>query len=560
MDIRTFLNTLFHGDKKTKLLLWSSIACIILGLGFAVVFAFTVAPAFILGTVIALLLPLVLLKDYRFSDPENMKGKAAEIPHGAGTEAGMQNGTETNAAEPLQDNPADPLMAAILRDAGEATEIKTKKIERTPVKTPAEPSKKQEKPGKTEKEKTKDRPERSEKNKKPEETKNVRKKEPVDKNSPKGEEKPEKHKKKPEADGKKLREDRKKPAENREKPAKDEKRPGKVSRESDKSSRELVKKPEERSVKDDKNTVGAEKGSLQGGSEVREDKGKEPEKPAKEKHKPESGNKVQQKTAEKSSDVAGKDSDKGDTRTAEKAVRPDTKEEGRPAVHLIEADRSELKRLMVKYKVKREHRPVIIDRSEKYKIENCPAYLWVTRGKVHFLLMEAAPREVVLDYGRCTSVSYDVVQGNPAAEYADIRTNMALSGIFGACLPTYREDYVNRRRVSVKNLYVVGGDILLTNTSARAAFDLLKASFSLPERYMLEGLRGSYAKEAYKTKVLWQDGVINTSEFKARTKNMLQKMAKADISPIEYDNNLREMVFNQLITKEYADYYADAQK
>ncbi|MBO7402852.1 MAG: hypothetical protein J6U10_07665 [Lachnospiraceae bacterium] len=215
---------------------------------------------------------------------------------------------------------------------------------------------------------------------------------------------------------------------------------------------------------------------------------------------------------------------------------------------------------MVKYKVKREHRPVIIDSSTRYKVEKCPAYLWVNRGKVHFLLMESTPREIVLDYHNATTVTYETAAADPATEYTEIRTNMALSGIFGGCVPTYREDVVNRRRTSVKNLYVIGDDIRLTNTSARAAFDLLKADFSMSEKYMLEGLRGSFSKEAYKTKVLWQDGVINTSEFKTRTKNLLQRMTKAKISPLEYDNNLREMVNNQLITKEYADYYADAQE
>ena len=215
---------------------------------------------------------------------------------------------------------------------------------------------------------------------------------------------------------------------------------------------------------------------------------------------------------------------------------------------------------MVKYKVKKEHKPIIIDSSERYNIKNCPAYLWVTRGKVHFLLMEESPREIVLDQARCKSIVYTEREGDPASEYSQIRTNRSLLEIFGGCIPAYHDEIINRRRISHKNLYTVGGDILLTNTSARAAFDLLKASFELPDKYSLTGLKGSFSKEAYKTKVLWQDGVISTSEFKTRTKNLLQKMTKADISPLDYDNNLREMLNNQMITKEYADYYADAQR
>ncbi len=555
MDLNTFKNTLLHGERKTKILLWSSILCVIAGIGLGVAFAFTVMPAFIFGGVVALLAPFVILKGYRFSDPSDMKNE------GVTKDAAGTPGNDVPMSPGTSGKPVDPIMAEILKDAGEvgnvrlstkqSSQTQNKPIEFTPSKPvkPSKEKKEKEKPVKDNNDKpVKEKPVKAKKEKpaKPEKIKKVKEKKDVEKTD---KTKPEKLKAKPKEDAPKPEKDKEKPEQNKNKPAKD--------------GRTFAGKPEKPETV---GTSGAEGAAVfqqrpeQIQREVREEKSEEPQKPTEAQYEPKSSNEVRQKTGEKSGDRPDKDSA---PRTPERTgddLEEDLQRQARNENNLIDVNKSELKKIMVKYKVKKEHRPVIIDSSERYKVEKCPAYLWVNRGKVHFLLMESTPREIVLDYHNATTVTYEIAAADPATEYTQIRTNMALSGIFGGCVPTYRENVDNRRRTSVKNLYVIGDDIRLTNTSARAAFDLLKADFDMSEKYMLPGLRGSFSKEAYKTKVLWQDGVINTSEFKTRTKNLLQRMTKAKISPLEYDNNLREMVYNQLITKEYADYYADAQE
>lgn len=428
--MKIFFNTLFHGDKKTKILLWS---CVIAGIAMVaclIMFIVTLKMPWIFGTIFSLLVPLMILRKYDFSD-------GSDNGENGGKHPGLSKELLRDAEE------AAKILPEITRPTHSVNAVQTP--ENATVKTPE----------------------------------NVAAKAPENvKAKPSEPEKPEKEKKQ-------------KP----EKPAVPEKKPSPVK----------IVKPE------DVNPV---------------------EKPAEAKVEKPAEAKVEKPAA----------------KTVEKAAGP----------QLLDVDQKELKQILVKYKVKREHKPIIVDSSVKYKISQCPAYIWVFRKRLHLLLLEQAPRELSFDLSRASKLIYSKEKANPATEYAQIRTSRLLSPVFSQCIPIYHEDYVNHLRTSFKNLYTLVDDIKITNTSARVAFDMTKASFELPDKYNLPQTSGQYVREANKTKILWQDGVISTSEFKTRIKNLLEDMTNAKISDREFDMNLHEMVSRQLITKEYADYYGNA--
>ncbi len=435
--MRVLINTLFHGDKKTKALLWGCVAAVLAGIALIAVFIFTMNFPLVIGAVISFLIPLVIIRNYDFTD------------HMGGV-----------------DKTGDP----------------------------AKQSKKDEKKIKKKKNRKEEKHETAAEI--PEKTKEKLQK--VQKGVKTGDSGSDKL---PEKDQGGLR----------------------------KVQTAVGEAPLEETEKEGEGLQHSEKTG-----EIRKEAGeKVPE--------------IRPQEAE-----GEEKSEKGSPE------KPEPERKIKTADKLPAITKQSLKQLMVKYKVKREHRPVIIDSSLKWGVEKCPAYMWVTRGKTHFMLLEETPREIVIDT-RDAVISYSVAQNPELEEYNQIRNNAFFMQMFGECLPSYRDEFINRRRVTSKPLYAVD-DIKLTNTSARAAFDLIKATFELPEKYRLTGNVGHYTQEAYKTKVLWQDGVINTNEFKNRTKKLLQEMSEANISGQEYDKNLYEMVDRQLITREYADYYADAKK
>ena len=57
-------------------------------------------------------------------------------------------------------------------------------------------------------------------------------------------------------------------------------------------------------------------------------------------------------------------------------------------------DEAKLKKIMVAYKVKKHHVPVMIDRCQAEKIMQSPAYMWNDATYLYFLVLEQEPRMI----------------------------------------------------------------------------------------------------------------------------------------------------------------------
>lgn len=222
--------------------------------------------------------------------------------------------------------------------------------------------------------------------------------------------------------------------------------------------------------------------------------------------------------------------------------------------------KKQVKKLLYKYKVKKVHLPILLEKCESRKLQECPAYIWVNKGRLHFLGLSAKTKAFDLPLSELQTITVErSVRANPKEEYAAVKEAKFVAKVFQGLIPSY---YIatdeNGRRTHRKNSYRIGDDILVTNRSARAVMELTQARFILPEDEKMEKAYGTYATEAYKLKFLCQDEVILPEEYKIKIRILLQQMVESDLSDFDFTKNLSMMVKKQLITDEYAKYYEDA--
>lgn len=222
--------------------------------------------------------------------------------------------------------------------------------------------------------------------------------------------------------------------------------------------------------------------------------------------------------------------------------------------------KKQVKKLLYKYKVKKVHLPILIEDCESYGLQECPAYIWQNKGRLHFITLSAKTRVFDLPLSELQTITVErSVRANPKEEYSAVKDAKFVTKIFQGLIPSY---YIatdeNGRRTHRKNSYRIGEDILVTNHSARAVMELTQARFVLPEDEKMGKAYGTYTTEAYKLKFLCQDEVILPEEYKVKIRVLLQQMVDAEISDFEFTKNLSMMVKKQLITDEYAKYYEDA--
>ena len=215
-----------------------------------------------------------------------------------------------------------------------------------------------------------------------------------------------------------------------------------------------------------------------------------------------------------------------------------------------------LKKVFHKYKVKRDHKKILIDKCEKYNIVQTPAYVWLINNELHMLLIEQEPRELVIPVIRLNYVSYlKKVEVNPDVDYPAFHKKNLITEVFKGCLPDYIHSTVQGDMSAYKNLYGFGPGIYVTNRSVKQIFDLLALEFRVEDKVTTSNKVNLYFKEAYKSSILLKDNVIDANGYADRISNTLDDMAKSTISYNEFKDTLNLMIKNKLITQEFAMYY-----
>lgn len=267
---------------------------------------------------------------------------------------------------------------------------------------------------------------------------------------------------------------------------------------------------------------------------------------------------LEQTQADNGKKTAKKSAAKGETDT-EKATPQEkvrTKPEPISSETLAAYDKKRVKKTLHKYKVRREHRQILVDRSEKLGILQTPAYIWVEKNQFHMLLLEETPRHISIPLYQITQISYRKKQRvNEKNDYAAFQTDSIVTELFRPYLP----DYIHMREEPAaflyKNLYGIGNDIYVTNRSAAAVFELLGVEFQVEDRVTQSDKVNIYFKDIYKANILLRDNVIDANGYAERISRILDSLVHSSLRYDEVKETLHLMIRNKLITQEFASHY-----
>lgn len=230
----------------------------------------------------------------------------------------------------------------------------------------------------------------------------------------------------------------------------------------------------------------------------------------------------------------------------------------KPESDYSQYDEKSLKKIMHEYKVKKDHRTVLIDGSNTFVINQCPAYIWVAHNAFHILLIEKEPRHITIPEFKITSVEY--LSGRMSEyqkEYIAFNKPSIITNVFSEYLPDYISIKGARDNIKAKNLYMIYPDICFTNNSASQLFDLLYLDFKVSDNITLSSNYNDYFKNAYKNGILLRDKVMSIESYKNHIKSILEDLSLSSISQDEYDTTIEHLLKHHLITKEYADFYSE---
>lgn len=213
---------------------------------------------------------------------------------------------------------------------------------------------------------------------------------------------------------------------------------------------------------------------------------------------------------------------------------------------------SKLKNLLVRYKVKQEHVPVIIDLCVSERVKQCPGFAWVVGGSLKILLVESKPRLIERS---CHALQVLEVERGIAVrasnEYTSLRKTELMNLMFTPYLPRYHQKTIGGRTVLLKNLYVLDGDMKFSSGSVNGLRKLLPLRIEINDRRMQEQEAGPYSKELFLTSFLWQDSILSLKDYQKEVEQVLESMAAADISYNEFEKELSEMIRSGLLPAEY---------
>ena len=245
-------------------------------------------------------------------------------------------------------------------------------------------------------------------------------------------------------------------------------------------------------------------------------------------------------------------SDQKEKKTAPKQAmeKADEEEPGNP---LVSYDEKKLKKVMVAYKVKREHVPIMIDYCQAERISQCPAYAWRDAKYLYFLLLENEPRMIKAELSQIDGIHIRRgMTARPSAEYPNMKEKSLVSKLFTEYLPNYYQTSDGYRVEFKKNMYSAAPGIWCTAPSVKNLRKLLYGNFIL-DNNTAAGESGYY-QDIYVARVLFRDGVYSPAEYKDKVIATLTQLALADISMDTFHEYLAKMLLKGLIPQEYADF------
>lgn len=217
-----------------------------------------------------------------------------------------------------------------------------------------------------------------------------------------------------------------------------------------------------------------------------------------------------------------------------------------------------LKKIKKKYRIKKDHRPIIIDFSKSYRIKECPAFIWRIHNKVYLLLLEKEPRRICISRDLIRNMGYmPNVKADRSKEYIAFQKESLITMVFKEYLPDYYDSRVKNDELKYKNLYMIYPDIYISNRSAAEVMDLLCLNFMPQDKITKSEKINGFFKRVYAANILFKDRVYSITEYKAVVEKTLGEMCYAQMPDREFVLTLENLVKGRLISQQYADHYME---
>jgi hypothetical protein len=224
-------------------------------------------------------------------------------------------------------------------------------------------------------------------------------------------------------------------------------------------------------------------------------------------------------------------------------------------------DQQLLKKVRRKYRVKKDHRPVLIDSSKSYHIKECPAFIWRAHNKVFLLLLEKEPRRISISRDLIRHMDYvPHVRAHRSKEYLAFQKENLVTSVFGEFIPDYFDSKSENHDSKYKNLYQIYPDIRLSNRCAATVMDLLYLNFMPDDKITQSEKLNGFFKRVYAAHILFQDHVYSITEYKESVEKTLKEMCYAEMPQQEFSLTLENLVRGRMISQEYADYYMEVKR
>ena len=223
---------------------------------------------------------------------------------------------------------------------------------------------------------------------------------------------------------------------------------------------------------------------------------------------------------------------------------------------LLAYDEVVMKKVFYRYKVKRDHKMIMIDSWEERKISQTPAYVWLTRGQFHVLTIGQDVQTYSIPLSKTGTLNYKKgVICKASEEYPQFRKDSLVASVFKPYLPVYHEGNKNHRPVIYKNLFAFENGMTITNTSAKTVIDMLHPKLEVDDIVTRDVRHNDYFREIYKQGVLFREQIYSIKEYQAKVNDILQQYVATCVSQEEFEDTLQSLYQNKLISEEYVMFY-----
>ncbi len=219
---------------------------------------------------------------------------------------------------------------------------------------------------------------------------------------------------------------------------------------------------------------------------------------------------------------------------------------------LVTITEEKLSRLLVRYKVRQEHVPVIIDLCVPERIRQAPGFAWVEDGKLRVLLIERKVRMIERPLSALQVMEVERgIAVKASNEYVELRDTDLMKQVFTPYLPRYQKKEISGRTVLLKNLYVLDEEIKFTSASVNELKKLFSFRIEIPDRRLQGENISPYYKDVFVHTFLWKDGILSLKEYKDEVERILISLASPAVPYGEFETTLSAMIVSGLIPAEY---------